>query len=91
MRDDAQQGLESKKYAWSTGTTVAVPKEILEKLWAHLGVHFFGASQLCYTSLLGQLQNPIPCLGLLLPLDIYVRGHTAMHLERSPSHLFPGF
>lgn len=47
----------------------------------------------CVTlAFLGQLQNPIPCLGLFLPLDIYVKGHRAMHLQRtSSSHLSTGF
>lgn len=67
-------------------------KETSEKHWAGSEVPSLGASTLCYFSFLGQLQNPIPCLGWFLPLDIYVKGHTAMHLQRSSSsHLFTGF
>lgn len=69
-RDDDWQGLEGKNSAWSEGMTVALSKENLEKLWASSEVRSSGASKLCYSSLVGQLQNHVPCLGLFLTLDI---------------------
>lgn len=55
---------------------VALPKETFEKLWAGSEIPFRGASRLYYSSFFRQLQSPVPCLGLLLPLDIYVQSHS---------------
>lgn len=70
----------SKNQAWSREMAVALSKETFEKLRAGSEVPFRGASRLCYSSFFGQLQSPVSCLGLLLPLDIYVQSHTVMLL-----------